>query len=218
MGMFPKTHFTSLNSAYCKSAHTYGWLAHSPHGASYAWFSYYTQIPIKSLFAAEKSESGTEPFPRVMQDLIYGSLASSEVWRGNDKSWRGEQEEERERWRGSRKEAHFLIALLRISITYSMRFILWGFYRGSLVYWEVYLSAWLSLTPAGMCMYACMYAADWISFIQQLELKSSFAGRAALEAENLIGRVKPRRTRASLPNLALKEQPTPKSHKTHFFL
>lgn len=164
MGMFPKTHFTSLNSAYCKSAHTYGWLAHSPHGASYAWFSYYTQIPIKSLFAAEKSESGTEPFPRVMQDLTYGSLASSEVWRGNDKSWRGEQEEERERWRGSRKEAHFLIALLRISITYSMRFILWGFFSGE---FSLLGSLFVCLTvpDSSWHVYVCMRVCSRLNFI-----------------------------------------------------
>lgn len=45
-----------------------------------------TQNLIGSLFAVEAGGSGIEPFPRVMQDLIYGSLASSEVWPGNDKS------------------------------------------------------------------------------------------------------------------------------------
>lgn len=76
---------------------THGLLAPTPHGASYARLSYWTQNLIGSLFAVEAGESGTEPFPRVMQDLIYGSSASSEVWLGNDKSWGREQEEERGR-------------------------------------------------------------------------------------------------------------------------
>lgn len=66
---------------------------------------------------------------------------------------RAEEESKRREEGGSRKEAKALIALLSISIIYCMRFILCSFLRGSLVYWEVYLSAGLSLTPAGMCMY-----------------------------------------------------------------
>lgn len=42
-----------------------------------------------------------------------------------------------------------------MGIMYSMRYNLWGFVLGSLVYWEVNLSARLSLYPAGMCIYVC---------------------------------------------------------------
>lgn len=45
-----------------------------------------------------------------------------------------------------------------------------------------------------------MYAADWISFMHRFEVKSNLTGRAALEAENLIGWVKPQRSKGFLRN------------------
>lgn len=95
--------------------------------------------------------SGIEPFPRVTQDLMYVGWASSEVWLGNDKRLRGQGEEES--GRGGRKEARTLIALPGTGIIYCTRFILYNVLQGSSVYWEVYLSTRLSLTPAGMWKY-----------------------------------------------------------------
>lgn len=95
-------------------------------------------------------EAGIEAIPRVTQDLIYVGSASSEVWLGTDKRLRGRREEESERWR---KEARPLIALPRTGIIYRTRFILSNLLQGSSVYWEVYLSTRLSLTPAGMWKY-----------------------------------------------------------------
>lgn len=70
---------------------------------------------------------------------------------------RGWEDRERKRagagGRGGRKEARTLIALPGTGIIYCTRFILYNVLQGSLVYWEVYLSTRLSLTPAGMWKY-----------------------------------------------------------------
>lgn len=70
---------------------------------------------------------------------------------------RGWEDRERKRagagGRGGRKEARTLIAPPGTGIIYCTRFILYNVLQGSLVYWEVYLSTRLSLTPAGMWKY-----------------------------------------------------------------
>lgn len=99
--------------------------------------------------------------------------------------WETIREEERKRasagGRGGRKEARPLIALPRTGIIYRTRFILYNVLQGGLVYWEVYLSTRLSLTPAGMWKYV------WsrLNFIHEQIGTLEPSCRLVMEAKNL---------------------------------
>lgn len=102
---------------------------------------------------------GIEPSARVTRDLIYGGFqpASNQGLAGKrqEAEWTaGGRERELEGEAGGRKQARPLIALPRTGIIYRARFIPHSLLQESAVYWEVYLSARLSLTPAGMWKHA----------------------------------------------------------------
>lgn len=99
-------------------SHTCGLLSYTPHEAIVSiGFILNLRPDLIIIICCRDGRIWNWTFPRVKQDLIYGSVASSEVWRGNYRSWRG-QKEERRRYRSCRKEAHFVIALLCIGIIY----------------------------------------------------------------------------------------------------
>lgn len=74
-----------------------------------------------------------------------------------------------------------MIALPRTGIIYRTRFILYNVLQGGLVYWEVYLSTRLSLTPAGMWKYV------WsrLNFIYEQIGTGEPSRRLVMEAKNL---------------------------------